>query len=253
MKTIIITILFSLLLPILGGEREDLLKSFKKERIEADRLFQDAMTTIAITGAAGNLWKVSENQYFQALDYILRHTNDSSKRLKLLKNAHSLSREVQRIFDTPRDGRGSGIGMHIYHSISILYQQRTAILMLDAAQKKLWNKIADTKLLIAKQWVQLKSGKAEFSTEMHNQKVTLEIVVFPENLFRFRNRNFAVIRTDIPFAGNDDFSTVYLFELKNGNLFPHTKCKFPLISKWELQKDCLIFHHNDQRQQVNLQ
>ena len=162
MKTIICCFLFSLMLPLVGREREALLSTFKKEVAEAGKIFQEAATTVELTAAAGNLWRVAENQYFQALDYKLRHTSDLRLRLELLKDAHELSREVQRIFDTPREGQGSIIGMQIYNTIAGLFKNRTAILMLDAEAEKRWQRILSVPVCINGKRIQQKLGKGEF-------------------------------------------------------------------------------------------
>ncbi len=237
---------------ISAGEREFLLQTFAVETAEAEKAFQAAMSTIELTGAAGHLWEVAEKQCLKALDHKLRHTEDPQARLTILKNFHLLSREVQKIFDTPREYKGSLIGMQIYHYIAILFRQQTAILMLDNEKAKLWHLIADSPLLLGGQELQLEQGKAGFTSMMHGEKVSLEFILFPEDTFHFRGRNFAVIKTDIRFAGNNDFSTVYLFELKKGKLQVHTRCQFPFITRWELNGDFLIFYSEKETQKIKL-
>ena len=235
-----------------AGEREILLKTFASETAEAEKSLQAAMTTIELTGAAGHLWEVAEKQCLKALDHKLRYTEDSQTRLALLQNFHLLSRKVQKIFDTPRENRGSLIGMQIYHHIAILFQQQTAILMLDNEKEKLWHRIADSTLLLNGQELQLKQGKTGFTSKMHGEKVTLELILFPEDTFHFRGHDFAVVRTDIRFAGNDDFSSVYLVELKAGKLLVHTRCQFSSITKWEVNDDFLIFYSEKDTQKIKL-
>ena len=252
MKTVIFCFLFSLILPLVSREREALLSTFKQEVAEAGKIFQEAATTVELTAAAGNLWRVAENQYFQALDYKLRHTSDRNKRLELLKKSHLLSREIQKIYDTPREDNGSGIGMQMYHSIANLYQQQIAILMLDVEAEKRWNRIADATMVLDGKEIQLKHGKAKFETTMYSRKEMLEIILSPKDTFCFQNRDFAIIRTDIPFAGNDDFSSVYLLERQDGKMKVHTKCNFPFFSKWELNNSKLILHYDKNTQEIKL-
>ena len=250
----IAAVLFSVAMisPISAGEREILLKTFAAETAEAEKSFQAAMSTIELTGEAGHLWDVAEKQCLKALDYKLRHTEDPHARLTILKNFHLLSREVQKICDTPRENRGSLIGMHIYHHIAILFRQQTAILLLDNEKEELWHLIADSTLLLNGQELRLEQGKTGFTSKMHGEKVTLELILFPEDTFRFRGHDFAVVRTDIRFAGNDDFSSVYLFELKKGKLQVHTRCQFSSIKKWELNGDFLMFHSEKDTQKIKL-
>lgn len=250
----ITAVLFSVAVisPISAGEREILLKTFAAETAEAEKSFQAARSTIELTGAAGHLREVAENQCLKALDYRLRHTEDPQARLTILKNFHLLSREIQKIGDTPRENRGSLIGMHIYHDIAILFRQQTAILMLDSEKEKLWHRIAGSPLLLNGQELQLEQGKAGFTSMMHGKKVPLELILFPEDTFCFRGRDFAVIRTDIRFAANDDFSSVYLFESENGKLLVHTRCQFPVITKWELDGGFLIFYREKETQKIKL-
>ena len=252
MKIVFFLLLSVMTVVLSADDREDLLAIFHKENTEAENLFQSAMTTVELTEAAGNLWRVAENQYFQALDYKLRHTSDRNKRLELLKKSHLLSREIQKIYDAPREDNGSGIGMQMYHSIANLYQQQIAILMLDAEAEKRWNRIADATMVLDGKEIQLKHGKAKFETTMYSRKEMLEIILSPKDTFCFQNRDFAIIRTDIPFAGNDDFSTVYLLERQDGKMKVHTKCNFPFFSKWELNNSKLILHYDKNTQEIKL-
>ena len=41
--------------------------------------------------------------------------------------------------------------------------------------------------------------------------------------------------SDILFAGNDDYSTAYLCELKNGTLEVRTTLKMPYFTSWNLK------------------
>ena len=100
--------------------------------------------------------------------------------------------------------------------------------------------------------IQLKHGKAKFETTMYSRKEMLEIILSPKDTFCFQNRDFAIIRTDIPFAGNDDFSTVYLLERQDGKIKSHTKCNFPFFSKWELNNSKLILHYDKNTQEIKL-
>lgn len=252
MKIIFFLLLSVITIVLSADDREDLLAVFAKENAMAESLFQSAMTTVEMTGAAGNLWEVSESQYLRALNYKLLHTPNNSERLNILKDFHNLSREIQKIYDTPRENQGSSIGMRIYHHIANLYQQKIAILMLDAETEKRWKQIADSVLFMNGRKIELKQGKAEFEAIMYDEKVTLEFILLPKNTFVFQGRNFAVIRTDIRFAGNDDFSTVYLCELKNDQMHVYTKCKFPYFSKWTVQNDDFVIYDNGKVQKIKL-
>ena len=115
-----------------------------------------------------------------------------------------------------------------------------------------WRQISDAEVDLGGKTIKLANGMANFNSVMYDQKVNLEILLFPQDTFSYQNRIFAIIRTDVPFAGNDDFSTVYLCELKKNKLFVHSVCEFPLITKWELQESCLYFYSQDNSQKIQL-
>lgn len=236
----------------LAGEREVLLKTFEKEDQAVGEIWQNAMTQIDLTAAAGNNWQVAESQLFRALDYKLRHTANAAERLQMLADFHRLSREVQKLYDTPRENMGSGAGMRIYSTIASHMNQYIAVLMLDSESEKCWRKISDSKLELNSKQIKLKGGKAKFDAVMYEQQVTLEILLFPKDTFTHKSRDFSIIRTDIPFAGNDDFSTVYLCELKNGKLQVHTKCKFPFFSKWAVSGDTITIFFGDKKEKIKI-
>lgn len=244
--------LCALMLPLAGGEREDLLNTFKKENAEAEKLADEAFTTIELTGAAGNSREIAKTQYLRALDYKLRHTADRRKRLELLDDFYGLSREIQQVADTPREDKGSVIGMHIYYHISSLLKQQTDILLLDSEAEKRWRRIIGAPFYISGQKIWQKQGKGEFTAKMYDREEKLEFILYPKDTFSFRNRDFAVIRTDRRFSGNDDFSTVYLFELKDGKMQVRTKCKFPFFDSWKLQDSEIIFYYDQKMQKVDL-
>lgn len=221
-KAVIVLFGFAVLL-LSAGERQELKKVFEKEDAAAEKIFQNAVTTVEMTAGAGNLMNSAEKQLLRALDYKLRHTKSSAERLKILANFQTLSKVVQKTADTPRKGMGSQAGMQIYHRIANLLQQQRDILLLDSVSAERWEKIANAVLVLNGKEISLEQGKAAFETLMHNMKVTLEILLFPKDTFSCSGRDYAIIRTDIPFAGNNDFAAVYLCELKNGKLLVHTK------------------------------
>lgn len=233
-----------------AGEREELLKEFRQETAAADQVFQSAMTTIELTAGAGEVWSTAEKQLYRALDHKLRHTADSKKRLQILKNFHALSKRIQQISDTPRRQLGSLAGMRIYHTIAVHIQQQTEILMLDEKAEKLWNQIADSTLLLDGKEIKLQQGKAEFDAVMYDEKTPLEILLFPKHTFSYDSRLFVIIRTDKAFSGNDDFSTIYLCEAKQGKLYIHTKCKMPFFTKFELKNNQFILYGFDGRKEI---
>lgn len=225
-----------------AAEKTKLQEQFHKENSEVKKFMDNAMTTVDLVGAAGNDWNVTEKQLMLAFDYKLRHTSDLKERLKIIGDFHDLSREVQKIFDTPRENMGSLAGMYIYSHIAELMRRQTAILMLDDQSEKRWKRIAHAPLQIEGKNITLENGKDEFTAKAYGREYNFFIMLFPQDTFTFRNRDFAVIRTDIFFSASGDFSTVYLCELKNGKLKLHTKCKFPLISKWELKNGIFTFY-----------
>ena len=83
--------------------------------------------------------------------------------------------------------------------------------------------------------------------------VTLEMVLFPDMTFTYGGRHFAILRSDLPFAGSDDYSEVYLAELKKDKKL-HTirKLPYPYVSKWELRGDFLIIRYNNSKSKVAL-
>ncbi|MBR2427229.1 MAG: hypothetical protein IKB16_10890 [Lentisphaeria bacterium] len=63
MKKIIVTFLsIVVIFNALAGEREVLLKTFEKENSGVVAVWQNAMTQIDLTAAAGNNWQVAESQ-----------------------------------------------------------------------------------------------------------------------------------------------------------------------------------------------
>ena len=147
---------------------------------------------------------------------------------------------------------GSGARMRIYCNIAQKMQQHTAVLMLDPESEKRWRQISDAEVDLGEKTIKLANGMANFNSIMYDQKVNLEILLFPKDTFSYQNCIFAIIRTDIPFAGNDDFSTIYLCELKKKKMLVHSICKFPLITKWELQESCLLFYSQNESQKIQL-
>ena len=232
---------------VTAGEREDLLKKFEQEYAAAEtELSEKAETTIELVGAAGECSNVAEKHLFPAFDYKLRHTTDAAERLQLIKDFHKLSKEIQTLHLTPRENMGSLAGMWIYHSKAHLMRQQIAVWMLDTEAEKRWKRIANAPLVLKGQKIKLYRGKAKFNAVMYEQQVTLEIVLFPKYTFTHRGRNFAIIRTDIQFAVNDDFSTVYLCELKQGKLQVAAQFKMPCFTHWKLQGNKLtIFDSNN--------
>ena len=239
---------------VYAGEREELLKKFEKEYAVAEKEFlEEAKTTAALVGAAGNCSMVSEKHLFQAFDYKLRHTYEAVKRLQMIEDFHKLSKDIQALRFTPRKGMGSLAGMRIYHTEAHLMRQQISVWMLNPDDEKRWRRIADAPLLLNGKKIKLECGKAKFNAMMHDQKVILEIILLPQNIFTHMARDFAMIKTDIPFAGNDDFSKVYLCELKNGRLQIHTTLKMPYFTKWKLmEKKLIVFGQNGEKEEFCL-
>ncbi len=201
-----------------AGEREMLLKAFEEENSEAEKILQSARTTVELTRASGHCREISKNQFFRALDHKLRHIPAPAERLQILENMHRLSREIGQVQNAPRKELGSLAGMQIYLRIVRLFRHQTAILMLDAEAERRWKRIADAEIVIDGKKIRLRHGRAEFEAIRHDQKVTLEIMLFPEDTFSYRDHDFAVIRTDIPFPVNSNFSSVYRCERKGSQL-----------------------------------
>ena len=242
MKKIIVAALsFVAIFNALAGEREVLLKTFEKENSGVVAVWQNAMTQIDLTAAAGNNWQVAESQLFRALDYKLRHTAGIAERLQMLADFHRLSRDVQKLYDTPRENMGSGAGMRIYSTIASHMNQYIAVLMLDSESEKCWRKIADAEFDLNGKKIKLKGGKAKFDAVMYDKEVELEILLFPKDVFVFQNRLFAVIQTDKEYSGNDDFSTTYLSEMKKGKLQVLATLKMPCVTQWGLEGNKLKF------------
>ena len=171
MKNFLIMLLGCMALAAAAGEREELLKTFEKENIAAEKILQEAMTTVEMTAAAGNLWSVAEKQMLQALDYKLRLCRTSEQRQKLLNGFYALSREVQKIFDTPREHRGSIFGMQIYCRIANIMQREIDILLLDSRAEKNWQSVAAAaEVKINGNTHALKRGRARFSAMMYGVK-----------------------------------------------------------------------------------
>ena len=152
-----------------------------------------------------------------------------------------MSKEIQTLHLTPRENMGSLAGMWIYHSQAHLMRQQIAVWMLDTEAEKRWKRIANAPLVLKGQKIELYRGKAKFEAVMFDEKVTLEIVLFPKETFTYMNRDFAIIRSDIVFAGNDDFSTTYLCEKKKSKLQVLATLKMPCVTQWVLEGNKLKF------------
>ena len=227
---------------VTAGEREDLLKKFEQEYAVAETEFSEkAETTSELVGAAGECSNVAEKHLFQAFDYKLRHTKNPAERLQIIEDFHKLSKEIQTLHLTPRENMGSLAGMWIYHSKAHLMRQQIAVWMLDTEAEKRWKRIANAPLVLKGQNIEFERGKAKFEAVMFDEKVTLEIVLFPKETFTYMNRDFAIIRSDIVFAGNDDFSTTYLCEKKKGKLQVLATLKMSCVTKWVLEGNKLKF------------
>ena len=239
---------------VTAGEREDLLKKFETEYATAEKeLSENAETTVELVSAAGGCSILSEKHLFQAFDYKLRNTSDARDRLQIIEDFHKLSKEVQTLHLTPREGMGSLAGMWIYHAEASLMRQQISVWMLNSEDEKRWKRIADESLVLNGKTIKLDRGRATFSAVMYNQKVTLEIILFPKDTFTYNGRDFAIIRTDILFAGNDDYSTVYLCELKNGTLEVRTTLKMPYFTSWNLKgKNTLHIQYNEIVENISL-
>ena len=73
-----------------------------------------------------------------------------------------------------------------------------------------------------------------------------------EHTFSFQNRDFAIINIDMQFTVSDDFSTVYLCELKDGKMQVHTKFDLPYFTRWELKNNEFVLYNNDNMQKTQL-
>ena len=245
-----------------AGEREDLLKQFAKEDAEANKITQNAMTTIELNASAGNEMNNAEKQLFRALDYKLRHTADPAKRLKLLEEFHEFSKKIKEVRDTPRDDMGSLAGMQIYGKIAYLMNKQIGILLLDEQEEKSWEMFANATLYLREHQLKLQFGGAEYSTKLppiiqeldpeNEHEYQMEIDLLPGYIFQYQGRFFAFIHEDLKFTFNNDFSTVYLCELKNNKLMPLMKCAFPYISKWTLQDNVLKIYYEKKVQTIYL-
>lgn len=239
-------------LTVSAGERTALLAAFAREDAAAEKVFDESMTTVELTAAAGNMTTVAGKQLCRALEWKLRRTEKKALRLKLLADYFRLGRELQTLSETPRREHGSLTAMRVYHRSALLQKQMTAVLMLDTPAEKRWKKLENASVDLKKHSFSLRGGRGEFQTQMYGRKETLEILLFPRDTFTFQRREFAVLRSDIPFAGNDDFSTVYLCEFVKGKLVLHTTCRFPLISDWKLKENTLTFFYQKQSQVIRL-
>jgi len=218
MKILRIIVFTVAALSIYAGEREDLLRIFEKENALAEIPFQKAVTTLELTAASGKCRETAENQLLRALDHKLRHIPDAAERIRLLENFHLLSQEIQRVEDTPRQPLGSLALMRINLRIVRLLSRQTAILLQDAESEQRWKRIAEAEAVIDGRKIRLRQGRAEFDAVRYDEKVKLEILLFPKDVSARQGRDFAVIRTDIPFSVNSNFMSVYHCELKNGQL-----------------------------------
>ena len=239
---------------VTAGEREDLLKKFEQEYAAAEKeLSENAETTVELVSAAGGCSILSEKHLFLAFDYKLRNTSDARDRLQIMEDFHKLSKEVQTLHLTPREGMGSLAGMWIYHAEANLMRQQISVWMLNSEDEKRWKRIANTPFILKGQKIELYRGKAKFNAVMYEQQVTLEIVLFPKDTFTYMGRDFAIIRTDIQFAGNDDYSKVYLCEKKNGRLQVYSTLKMPHFTNWKLNGEKLVvFGQNSEKEEFCL-
>ena len=249
MKKILISLGMTAL-SVFAGEREDLLKRLEREYSTAHKeLAEKAQTTVEMVGAAGNTSNVAEKHLRLAFDYKLRNTINTAERLKIIEDYKELLREVWIVHETPRDGMGSLAGMMIYGKEAELMRQQTAVWLLDKAAGERWKRIADAPCILNGAKIRLSSGKAKYKAVRYDNKVTLELLLFPESTFSYKGREFAIIRTDIPFTVGDDYSEVFLCELKNGKLETLKKFEMPYFSKFELKGSRLLLIGENNRKE----
>ena len=254
MKKIFISLVGIAALSVFSGEREDLIKQFVREYSVAEKtLTEKAETTLELVSAAGNTSHVAGKHLDLAFDYKLRNTPDAAERLKIIETFKAVIEENLTIHQTPREGMGSLAGMSIYSAAAALMRQQTAVWLLDAEAEKRWKRLANVPWMFDGKTVTLSNGKAKFKAVRYDEKVTLELLLFPASTFSYKGRDFAIIRTDIPFSVCDDYSEVYLCELKNGKLSTRIKFKMPFFSKIELKGSrLLLFGHDNRKEEFSL-
>lgn len=196
----------------------------------------------------------ARGQFLRALEYKLRQISDRKKRLELLEDSFTLCRTVFKITNERDPHEGSAGPMTRYARGASLFQQQRDILMLDDKAQKRWDLIADAPLEIDRSTIQLKKGRGEFTSMMYGRPTFQEILLFPADTFSFQNRHFALIRSDSPGSMNNDFSRVFLCEVKQGKLIVLRKSSFSHFSRWTLKDALLIlYHHNGSKEKIFLQ
>ena len=177
-----------------AGEREDLLQSFQRETAVAWQKFQAAETTVDLTAAAGNCYHTASVQVLKALDYKLRHTASSTKRLKLLKDFQDLSCEAERVLNTPRENMGSSGAMHISNAAANLFQQHTAVLLLKGQDEIRWKELENALAVRNAEYQTLEQRFTEMTQNYNNLKQAKVISLSDAEIGATRNRLTELVR-----------------------------------------------------------
>ena len=228
MKKIFTTVFVLAVFGVFAGEREDLQKKFEKEYAAAEKeLSENAETTVELVSAAGGCSALSEKHLFQAFDYKLRNTSDARERLRIIEDFHKLSKEVQTLHLTSRDGMGSLAGMWIYHAEASLMRQQISVWMLNFEDEKRRKRIVDASLVLNGKTIKLDRERATFSAVMYNQKVTLEIILFPKDTFTYKGRDLQLSEQIFSSQGMMIIPKFIFVKRKTGHwkFAPHSNCR----------------------------
>lgn len=218
MKKFLLLLLAGTICSAHADELKKMLEEFKKEDKKVSESWDKAETQLEITAAAGEKYTVAEKQFCRVLDYKLRQTKSAAGRVELLETFLALGKETQKILDESYEKTGSIENTLRFSRISLLMDRQCSIWLADKETAARWNRVANASGMIGGKKITLKNGRAEFETVLYGSKVTLEIILFPGDVFTRNGKDFARITTDIPKPVNDDFMSVYLCEIKDGKI-----------------------------------
>lgn len=203
---------------LLESERLALLKEFavreKSDNAEMDK----AYTNVELIGAAGQQSLTGEAKVLRAMEYKLRTLKTPRQRQILLKRFGKLIADCSAIENASYEGTGRLENFFRYGRTANLHNRFAEILLLSPDQENLWYKICNTSGKIGKYDISFTDGYDSFSARMYDDDHTLEIMLYPHHCFRFDNRFFAFVISDLPGAVNYDFHENFVCEFKDGKI-----------------------------------
>ena len=200
------------------SERLALLKEFAVRENADDTEMDKAYTNVELIGAAGQQRCTGAVKALRALEYKLRTLKTPRQRLVLLQKYSKLIEKCSAIENASYEGTGRLENFFRYGRVANLQNRFAEILLLSPDQENLWYKICNTTGKIGKYTLSFTDGYDSFSARMYDDDHTLEIMLYPHHCFRFDNRFFAFVISDLPGAVNYDFHENFVCEFKDGKI-----------------------------------